>query len=184
MPPAPAAPKEGASPPNWLQAHRTEVFIGVGGIVITIALYMRSKNSAAAATSTTPSTSVVPSTADTTQSDLYNGLESQINGLASAVSASTAAQAAPGTAAAGAPGQGAISVDGAQYVDLGTLGNGGNFYGYNVGGSGAPIFAETPGSSSLVTNMDLAGLPSGTELLTPESWASQVSATPGAAKYS
>lgn len=73
---------------SWLKGHRAETLLGAGGIVVSIALYVRSKNSAA---SNTASTTEPQSTADTTDSDLYNDLEGQIEQLGNAVNNSLAA---------------------------------------------------------------------------------------------
>jgi len=88
----------------WVKGHRTETILGAGGIVVTIALYVRSRNNAAANSGTgTSQTFATPTgTADTTNSDLYNGLEGQIGQLQQAV-ASIGATAGAGTTPAAAP---------------------------------------------------------------------------------
>ncbi len=93
----------------WLKGHKTETLLGAGGIVVTIALYVRSKNAAASTSGETVSTEEPSGTADTTDSDLYNGLEGQIGQLQQAVTllgttagTASAAPATPATPAAAA----------------------------------------------------------------------------------
>lgn len=73
----------------WLKTHKPEAALGAGGIAVTVllALRARSKNAAGAASGGgVPASSVLPvSTADTTQSDAFNGIEEQVVGLQSAL---------------------------------------------------------------------------------------------------
>lgn len=89
VPPTPPKPKGAAKPglTGWLEDHRTQAYIGAAGLVIAIALYVKSRDSAAAAsTGTTAASTAVPtSTADTTGTDAYNGIEDQVLGLQSAL---------------------------------------------------------------------------------------------------
>ncbi len=90
---------------NWYATHKQEALLGAGGIVVTIALYARSKKASSAASTSAGATSssIDPATglpygsaADnaalaaqqgalysqgTTGTDVYNGLENQILGL-------------------------------------------------------------------------------------------------------
>lgn len=175
---------------SWLKTHREEALLGGGGIVVTIALYMRSRSkSSSSSSSSAPSASgAVPtpvayptSTGSTTGTDVASGMESQILGLQSALlalKAQPSASSAGGTTTAPPTGSqpsnpqtstgfGLTQFDGTSYVDLGTLGPD-KFYGYNVGNSGAPIYYLTPGGQ-LTTNDNsqmLASLPAGTKVLT------------------
>jgi hypothetical protein len=96
----------GAPPPvkgkgfsAWFTGHKTQAYIGAAGVVATIALVVKSRNKAAAAGASTTSTAVPTTTADTTQSDAFNGIEDQVLGLQSAILAIQNPQptAAPGT---------------------------------------------------------------------------------------
>lgn len=86
---------------GWLKGHRVETLLGAGGIVVTIALYVRSKNSSTSGGSGTTASTVEPDgTADTTDSDLYNDLEGQIEQLGTAVNGLAATAGASTTSAA------------------------------------------------------------------------------------
>ncbi len=96
-PPIPKAPLKGKGFSAWYSGHKTEAILGAGGIVVTIALYVRSKNSSAAASGTgataTPSTStIMPGTLAPDTGSYGNGggdiagLESVISGLSSQIS--------------------------------------------------------------------------------------------------
>lgn len=83
-PPVPAVKGKGFG--AWFTGHKTQAYIGTAAAVATLALYVRSKNNAAAAsTGTTASTAVPTSTADTTGTDAFNGIEDQVLGLQSAL---------------------------------------------------------------------------------------------------
>lgn len=175
---------------QWLKTHKNEAMLAGGGVVVAIALYVKSQSSSSGSSST--DATEVPATADTTDSDVYNALEGQIESLSGAVSTlqglspgssstatSSGAAAAGSSAASSGPGFGDVSVGGQSYVELGEEGVG-SYYGYNVGG-GAPVYYEDPGSTNLQTDLTpeaVAGLPAGTEVLTPSFWGSQVSANP------
>jgi hypothetical protein len=62
---------------DWLKTHKQEALLGAGGIVVAIALYVRSKNSSSSSSSTPPTYAV----ADTTPTDL----SSQIDALGQAI---------------------------------------------------------------------------------------------------
>lgn len=85
--PPPAASKKSAG--AWIKGHKPEAALGGAGIAVTLFLAYRArqKNAAAGASSssTGPSTAVPVSTADTTSSDAFSGLESQVVGLQSAL---------------------------------------------------------------------------------------------------
>lgn len=190
--------KKPQSTSQWLKTHKQEAALGAGGIVIALALYVRSRKAtgAASSTSTTPSSTVVPATANTTGTDVYSGLEDQILGLQQAVLGMSGAGGAGGTGGAGGaaggtagaaaaaassgPGYGTEQVGG-QGFDLLGYTSGHNYQGYNVG-NGAPVFYKTPGSNSVQTNLDasaISGLPAGTELLTPTAYASSIGSSAG-----
>jgi len=187
--------KKSQSTGAWLKTHKQEAALGAGGIVIALALYVRSRNTAgsSSSSSTTPSSTVVPATADTTGTDVYSGLEDQILGLQQAVlgmtqgagsgtTTTTTTAGGSGGTAGGTTGQGygAEEVAGQQYDLLGYT-SGHNYTGYNVG-NGAPVFYLTPGSNTPQTNLDasaIAGLPAGTELLTPTAYASSIGSSAG-----
>lgn len=108
----------------WFQKHKTEVILGGGGIVVTIALYMRSKaNSAASGSTTATQSSAMPlTTADTTNTDLYDALEGQVQGLSTSVAAVTAANQPKGISASDfsnetATGLGVYSAGATSYTD-------------------------------------------------------------------
>lgn len=91
---------------RWYKGHKPEALLGVGGIAVTVivAVRARAKNAASGTTGTTAtpvaSTAVPTSTADTTDSDAFNGLEDQILGLQQAVvglGTQTTSGGAPGT---------------------------------------------------------------------------------------
>ncbi len=88
--PDPTIPKKGPAGAEhhslgaWYAQHKVEAIIGLAGIAVTVALYMRSRANAAgsSAGATTTSSSLYPtSVANTTGTDAYTGLESQILGL-------------------------------------------------------------------------------------------------------
>ena len=153
----------------WVKGHKPETVLGVGGIGATVllALRARSKNAASSTTSSssTPDSTVLPtSTADTTDSDAFNGIEEQVTGLQSALlglssqlagtgsgtgggtsgssgssSGSTAPATAPATPAT-SYGYGTIDTALGEMVWLGTTGPGGDTsQDYQVGG-GAPVY--------------------------------------------
>ncbi|MGA2835499.1 MAG: hypothetical protein ABSF84_02770 [Acidimicrobiales bacterium] len=167
----------------WLKSHKPEAALGVAGIVVAIVLYERSKNGSSS-TSAANETYANPATvADTTDSDAYSGLESQILGLQTAFlgqsSSAAAATAASSTTPAVNNGFGVTQVNGQNYDELGNVSNG-LFNGYNVGG-GEPVFYESGGA--LLTDLSptaIAGLPPGTEVLTvaQAGQQGQLSATP------
>lgn len=73
-----------------LKNHKTELLVGGAGVVMAIALYVKSKGSSSSttpATTTTGTGTVVEGTsvATTTGTDIYGGLENQILGLQQAV---------------------------------------------------------------------------------------------------
>jgi hypothetical protein len=81
-------PKQGAGAPkgkagfgSWIKTHQNEALLGGGGIVVAIALYVRSKSSSSSTTGTTSSYANPATGVDTTATDAYSGLESQILGL-------------------------------------------------------------------------------------------------------
>jgi hypothetical protein len=94
----------------WFTGHKTQAYIGAAGLVITIALYVKSKDSASATSAgTTDSTAVPTSTADTTGTDAYNGIEDQVLGLQSALlglqTGSASTTSSVGTTSSSDPGQ-------------------------------------------------------------------------------
>jgi hypothetical protein len=180
----------------WLKSHKQEAALGAGGIVVAIALYVRSKN---ASSSSSGASSTTPATADTTSSDLYNALEGQIANLQQGASsgagqgqtwkgrkvAGGATVVAPATPAAPAApnveGYGTTALGGSEYDILGNIGSGQAYSGYEVGG-GAPVYFETPAGGNPETNLNasqVAGLPAGTEVLTPVSYGGQIGSTAG-----
>ena len=198
-PPVKGAPKGGGPPKTgaWLKSHKQEAALGAGGIVVAIALYVRSKNAASGSSSGASSTT--PATADTTSADLYNALEGQIANLQQGassgagqgqtwkgrkVSSSTGATAPSTPATPAAPnvqGYGTTALGGSEYDILGNIGSGQSYSGYEVGG-GAPVYFETPGGGNPSTNLSaaqVAGLPAGTEVLTPVSYGGQIGSTAG-----
>lgn len=81
---------------DWLKGHKPEAALGAGGIAVTLFLAYRARQNAAASGSsstssgllgglTGSSTAVPVSTADTTSSDAFNGIEDQVLGLQQAV---------------------------------------------------------------------------------------------------
>ncbi len=84
----------------WLKTHKQEAILGAGGIVVAIALYMRSRSQAAANSGAAASSLATPNATstypagyvDTSSTDLYNGLEGQITSLQSAIAQASAAQ--------------------------------------------------------------------------------------------
>jgi hypothetical protein len=77
----------------WFQKHKTELMVGGAGVAVTVALYLRSKANASGTTGTAATTSsyLPQTTADTTDTDLYDSLEGQVQGLSAAVANNTAA---------------------------------------------------------------------------------------------
>jgi len=183
------------NPTAWVKAHREEVGLGVAGMVLTLALYMKSKKakagtsgSASTANSTidpatgqaygspadqaylAQQTSALNGTANTTGSDIYNGLENQILGLQQATLALQQPPASTKTDTPAAPsgpfsGFGDQTIGGQQYAELGLV-TGGAFTGYNVSG-GAPVSYLVNGQ--LETNLSpqqISGLPVGTDVFT------------------
>lgn len=133
----------------WLKTHKQEAALGGAGIVVAIALYVKSKKSAAGSSSgqpvTNPTYAYPSSTADTTGYDIYNGLESQILGLQQAV---LAGQQGGGTGGSGGPSKASPPTVGPAPQDWG-----------NVVGSGYATAATNP-----VTGADAnaySGIPSG-----------------------
>jgi hypothetical protein len=82
-------PAKKGSAGAWVKGHKPEAALGGLGIAVTLFLAYRARkaNAAAGASgSTTPASTAVPvSTADTTSSDAFSGLESQVVGLQSAL---------------------------------------------------------------------------------------------------
>jgi hypothetical protein len=138
----------------WVKAHKPEAALGGAGLGATLYLAYRQRKAAAAAggsstaatTAANASYAMPQSTADTTQSDAFSGIEDQVVGLQSALLAlqNPAAPAAPTTpapatpAAAAAPAQvGFGEVDTSQ-GPMDWLGVWGQPI-YQVGG-GAPVY--------------------------------------------
>jgi hypothetical protein len=164
---ASAAGKKGIG--AWYAGHKPEALLGAAGIVVTLALYVRSKNAAAAASgSTTPATgstsTVMPGTLAPDTGSYGNGggditgLESVLTGLGQQLTALQGQQATgsgtPATAPAPAPaaaqtyGQGIIDTAQGEMVWLGVTGAGGSTaQDYQVGG-GAPVFFGNAGALS------------------------------------
>ncbi len=137
---------------TWVKTHKPEAALGVGAIVVTIALYVRSKNSSSTSTGST-STAEPVATDDTSATDYYSGLEDQVLGLQQALLGLSTQQSTPTTStqpsasspAPSAPGPYAgETMQGSGYgpgsgsaLDIAGLG----------GGEYAPIFsAQTAGS--------------------------------------
>ena len=99
---APAgSPKMG----SWIKTHKNEAILAGGGIVVAIALYVKSKNaSSSSGTAATQSYANPATVADTTATDAYSGLENQVLGLQQAFLglAGQGAAAAPATTTAAA----------------------------------------------------------------------------------
>jgi hypothetical protein len=170
---------------DWLKSHKPEAALGGGGIVVALVLYERSKsNSSGGSAATTQSYADPATTADTTGSDAYSGIENQVLGLqqaflASSTAAAPTTPAAPAAAAGPFTGFGTESFGGKSYDELGNVTNG-IFNGYNVGGD-EPVFYDVNGS--LETNLSsaaIAGLPAGTDVLTvaQAGQQNQISTTP------
>jgi hypothetical protein len=70
---------------DWLKTHKQEAALGGAGLVVAIALYVRSKNASSSSGTTTASTGNPATVDDTTATDYYSGLENQITGLQSAL---------------------------------------------------------------------------------------------------
>lgn len=163
-PPVPAAAAKTAGKKGigaWYAGHKPEALLGAAGIVVTLALYVKSKNAAAGSgtsSTATPSTStVMPGTLapDTGSSGSgggdISGLEGILSGLGQQLTQLQGQQGSgngtPGTPAAPAPaeaprtfGQGIVSTAQGEMVWLGTTGAGGSTAGdYQVGG-GAPVY--------------------------------------------
>ncbi len=98
----------------WLKTHKQEAALGAGGIVVAIALYMKSRANAAANSSSSTSSGTLSSTpasvayptgvANTTGTDLYTGLESQISQLQAAITAAQQPAPAPSVSSSPPPG--------------------------------------------------------------------------------
>ncbi len=135
----------------WFTAHKPEVALGAGGIVVTIALYVRSRNAASTSSSTTgtgttASTTEIPTTADTTDSDVYNGLESQILGLQQAT---LALGTTPATSTGAAPAPTGLTVPPLQLGGAPTAG--GTEYAGNTFG------VQTPAAAPYDTGQEVVG---------------------------
>lgn len=71
---------------DWLKTHKNEAYLGSAGTVVALALYVKSRKAASSSSSgTSESTEMPTSTADTTGTDAYNGIEDQVLGLQSAL---------------------------------------------------------------------------------------------------
>lgn len=150
----------------FFKAHKPETVLGAGAAVVTVVLAMRarSKNAAGSSAATTsssgtayPASSVLPvTTADTTSSDAFTGIEDQVVGLQSALLAlqnpaapsgtavtTPSTPAAPAPAPAPAPNQGFGEVQTA-LGPMDWLGVWGQPT-YQVGG-GAPVYFGNTGS--------------------------------------
>lgn len=154
--------------PAWMKAHRTEVLLGGGGIVVTIALYMRSKSSAGGTNAANQSYANPATAVDTTQASMYDSLANQIGGLGQSVAALTAAHQA-GTYVAptnetlfgagyGAPGQ---ATEYASSTTPVAGMQGGSYYSqndqqiWNDVSSGAPIYNQVaPGDFQITKNVN------------------------------
>jgi Flp pilus assembly protein TadG len=182
----------------WFKTHKQETALGAGGIVVAIALYVRQKNAAAGGSSSSGASSTTPATADTTDADLYNELESQIaslgqqtssgkrqgqrtgSGTATAATGTTTSTSSSAPSAPPVTGYGETTLGGAAYDVLGDIGSGQAYSGYEVGG-GAPVWFETPGGATPETNLSaaqVAGLPAGTEVLTPVAYGGEIGSAP------
>lgn len=179
---------------DWLKTHKPEAGIAAAGMVVALVLYQRSKSNAAGTTgtnATTQSYAMPATTANTTGTDAYSGIESQVLGLQQAFLATqvgahggmAGTQGTPPAATPAAPatnnGFGQTTIGGQVYDILGNVTNG-NFNGYNVGG-GEPVYYNSGGS--LLTNIgtdQISGLPAGTQVLTvaQAGQQGQISATP------
>jgi hypothetical protein len=109
----PPAPKKGAGAGAWIKGHKPEAALGGAGIAVTLFLAYRARKANAAAgasSSSTPASTAVPvSTADTTSSDAFSGLESQVVGLQSALL---------GLQGGGASGSGGSQTAGSSFIPL------------------------------------------------------------------
>lgn len=177
----------------WIKGHKPEAALGAGGIAVTVLLALRTRKKAGAGSGAPasgvayPASSIMPvTTADTTASDAYSGIESQVVGLQSALLAlqhpdpsSSGPAGAPsgggGTGPAPTPGMGEVDTALGPMIWLGVTGPGGSTAGdFQVGG-GAPVFFGN--ASSLAQGGTQAA---GVDVYTPVNYAGQVSAKAGA----
>lgn len=174
---------------QWLKTHKPEAALGGVGVAATIFLALRARSANASGTSAAnqstayPASSVLPvSTADTTQSDAFSGIEDQVVGLQSALLALQSPTAptstmtvppatapTPAAPAAAAPNQGYGEVDTAQ-GPMDWLGVWGQPT-YQVGG-GAPVYFGN--ASSLAQGNPQAG----EDVYVPVAYQSLISAKP------
>lgn len=170
----------------WYAGHKPEAAIGAAGIVVAIALYVKSKNAAASSGNATPSTSTVmpgtlaPDTGNFGGGDLA-GLDSVLSQLSNQLGAlqptgsSSSAGSAPGSQPA--PPTTLPTLNPADfpeivpygqyaptdYTKIGTV-TAGQFHGTNVGGD-VPVYANVFGG--MAQGFNEATLPSGTDLYIP-----------------
>jgi hypothetical protein len=185
-----AAGKKGFA--AWYGGHKTEALLGAGGIVVTIALYVKSKNAAAgtstAATATPSTSTVMPGTEapDTGSygngggdgvsglSSILSGLSSQLTNLTGTLSGTGTGGTSPAPAASPTPttyGEGIVPTAQGQMVFLGVTGAGGSTSDtYQVSG-GAPVYFGN--ASSLATG---GTTQQGVDVYTPIAYEGQVSA--------
>jgi hypothetical protein len=142
---------------DWLKTHKQEAALGAGGVVVAIALYVRSRSNAASGSSSSTAGYATPNSSstypagyvDTSSTDLYNGLEGQIVGLQAAIQQASAAQQG-GTTASATPPAAAVPSDliplgdqvlvGSGYSVAGGAGPGGGYGSGVVAGSGGNYF--------------------------------------------
>lgn len=182
----------------WYAGHKPEALLGAGGIVVAIALYVKSRNAAAASSSGTnaPASQVIspgtlaPYTGSPGGSSDMSGIDSILAGLGnqlSQIQGQLPAPGTPGTPAAAAPaastppaptptqyGYGEVPTSLGEMVWLGVTGAGGSTGAdYQVGG-GAPVYFGN--ASSLAQG---GTTQAGVDVYVPVAYAPQVSAKPG-----
>ncbi|HEV2370049.1 MAG TPA: hypothetical protein VGR90_09225 [Acidimicrobiales bacterium] len=183
---------------QWIKTHKPEAALGGGALGLTVYLALKARTANASGTSSAanqstayPASSVLPvSTADTTQSDAFSGIEDQVVGLQSAllalqspttpaasgfpaapagqsVGSNLPTQVAPPPAAPTSAGYGEVDTAQGPMDWLGVWGS----PTYQVGG-GAPVYFGNSGSLA-------QGNPQpGEDVYTPVGYSSLVSAKP------
>lgn len=207
---APPAPSGGEGSFFAKKLGPLPVWAWAGIALLGVYLYRKyTSGSTATTATTTASTGTAPPTETiTTAGGTYTGPVNAAPGsITNPTTASTTDTGAtsPGTGATspgnggGTPGQatattttvptglpGAVNIGGQSLIPIGTItGAGGQYYGYEVGGGAPVLFGPSSGASAAQLNgpAGIEAEPVGTEVYTPASNASAISATQGSAKF-